>query len=464
MSYKPSQTTSTEPSFQEQIILHAPLSLLYKKYALPSVITMVFFGLQSLVDGYIAGNYIGAYALGGTNIVSPIFSLLMVVSLSIGIGCQTLIGHGLGAGNRLMAQRAMSTGLWALSALALLGTVVLMIFAQEIVVWMGADDTLSPYAVDYLRGLAPFMIPMSICFYSDLMLKAMGHPIYSSIVMGSAVLLNIALGVYFVIYLELGTYGTAISTGIAFSCALVVSGWKTFDPRQSISMLKGRFEMALLKRALFNGASEGVSELAAGLSMLIINLLVMQRLGAEGVSAYTTLNYLNFIGILLFLGISDGLIPVMSFLYGAQYRKRLLSIVRSTLIINAIIGLGVFGGLMLGGHHFIHIFLSDEGTTTFRLASEGLQVYAFVFLLSGFNIFVTSFFTAIGNAVGSIIIALLRGLVFLVIGMLSLPYIWGDLGLWLSIPLAELLTLVVALYLLSRRLKLLMGNTKTGNR
>ncbi len=448
--------TASETTQQGEVLLHAPLARLYKQYALPSVVTMVFFGLQSLVDGYIAGNYIGAYALGGTNIVGPIFSLLMVVSLSVGIGCQTIIGHGLGAGDRPLAQRAMSTGVWALVVFALVGTIVLMLYAEEIVVWMGADETLAPYAIAYLRGLAPFMVPMSLCFYSDLMLKALGHPIYSSIVMGAAVLLNIALGIYFVIHLELGTYGTALSTGIAFSCALVASGWKTFDPRQPISMLRGRVDLPLLGRAVFNGASEGVSELAAGLSMLIINLLVMQRLGAEGVSAYTTLNYLNFIGILLFLGISDGLIPVMSYLYGAKARERLHLIVRTTLIINAIIGLGVFAGLMLGGEYFVRIFLSDESSTTFRLANEGLEVYAFVFLLSGFNIFVTSFFTSIGNAVGSIVIALLRGLVFLVVGMLTLPAIWGDKGLWLSIPLAELLTLLVSLCLLTRKLKHLL--------
>ncbi len=437
---------------QETFILKAPMGGLFRKYALPSVVTMIFFGLQSVVDGYIAGNYISEYALGGTNIVAPLFSLLMVLSLTVGIGCQTLIGHGFGGGDILKSQTAMTTGFWALVMLSIPVSLVLTYFAEDAVRLMGADDLLAPYALEYMRGFAPFILPISLSFYSDLMLKSMGRPLFSTLVMGGAVLLNIVLGVYFVIYLEMGTFGTALSTGIAFTCALIASGTVTFSSRGEISMLRGKFDFKLLTRAMFNGASEGVSELASGLSMLIINLIVVQRLGADGVSAYTTINYLNFVGILLFLGISDGLIPVMSFVYGANEKSRMRSIIRTALSVNTLIGITVFAILMLWGDLFLGIFLKDNTSNIYALASQGLKIYAFVFLLNGFNIFITSFFTAIGNAIGSIIIAMLRGLVFLVTGMLTLPLLFGDAGLWLSIPIAEVLTLCVTIYLLSRKL------------
>lgn len=439
----------------DRYILQASLPRLYQRYALPSIATMLFFGLQAVVDGYIAGNYIGAYALGGVNIVSPIFSLLMVVSISVGVGCQALIGQGLGANKIAEAQRAMSSGFWMLFALSGLSSLILYVYATDIAWLMGADARLAPYAIAYMRGLAPFFIPISLCFYSDMMLKVTGRPLYSSLVMGGAVVLNILLAFYFVVELGMGTYGTALSTGVAFSLALAASGRVTFDPRQRLSMLSGRFDLRLIGRAIFNGSSEGISELASGVSMLLINIVMMQRLGADGVSAYTTLNYLNFIGILFFLGLSDGLVPVMSYLYGARRGERLKLIVRSTLMTNSLIGVLVFVVLQLWGEAVIGLFLNDRTAPTFALAQAGLRIYAYSFLLSGFNIFVTSFFTAIGHAIGSIVIALLRGLIFLVGGMITLPVLLGDSGLWLSVPLAELLTLVVTLALLLPRFRAL---------
>ena len=89
------------------------------KYAAPSVISMLFFGLQSLIDGIVVGNYIGDKALGGINIILPLFSVLMVVSLTVGIGCQTVVGHGLGANDIPKAQKAKTTGFGALTAISI---------------------------------------------------------------------------------------------------------------------------------------------------------------------------------------------------------------------------------------------------------------------------------------------------------------------------------------------------------
>ena len=96
------------------------------KYAAPSVISMLFFGLQSLIDGIVVGNYIGDKALGGINIILPLFSVLMVVSLTVGIGCQTVVGHRLGANDIPKAQKAMTTGFWALTAISIVCPKILL--------------------------------------------------------------------------------------------------------------------------------------------------------------------------------------------------------------------------------------------------------------------------------------------------------------------------------------------------
>ena len=169
------------------------------------------------------------------------------------------------------------------------------------------------------------------------------------------------------------------------------------------------------------------------------------------------INYLNFIGILLFLGISNGLVPVLSYNYGAKNFQRVKRIFSTTLRVILLIGLCIFCLLQLYGVRIMELFFKDTNSSeVLAIAAEGLSVYAFIFLLSGFNILTTSFFTSLEHAHDSIIVAVLRGFVFIVLGVKILSYIFGIAGVWIAIPFAELLTFLVALYLLRRVYKTLV--------
>lgn len=429
------------------VLGQAPIWKLFFQYAVPSVVTVVFFGVQNLVDGIVVGRHLGPDALAGVNITLPLFSLIMVLALVVGIGSQTLVSRSLGERNFVKAQDAMTSGLLALVMVSLIGSGVLWLYAEPVVQLMGAEERLLPFARDYLVGLAFFILPISLCFYSDAMLKALGRPLLSMLIMSLSVVINVLLSLWFVIWLGWGTLGTSVATGIAFSIGLLISGCITFNPQQKLSMFKGRFSLKLLRRACYNGSSEGVSELAVAVSILIINLTVVRLLGADGVAAFTVINYINFIGLLLFLGISDGLIPVISFNYGAKHYDRVKRIFRFTAMVNLGIGITIFSFLQLFGENAVRLFFDDDGERAFGIAVEGLQIFAFVFLMNGINVLITAYFTALGDARSSIIVALLRSMVFVLAGVTLLPLYLGVNGVWLAMPLAELLTLAVAFWL-----------------
>lgn len=424
----------------------SPVGRVFVKYALPSVITVLFFGAQNLVDGMVVGRVLGSDALAGVNIVLPLYSIIMVVSIIVGVGSQTLVSMAMGEDNASRAQDAMTTGFYALVAIALSSSTLLYICLESLVRLLGATDVLVPYAVAYLRGLVPFTLPIVLCFYSDAMLKATGHPRLSMIIMSSIVVLNTVLSLTFVKLLHWGVMGASLATGVAFCIGLGVSALITFNPRQRLSMLKGRFRWSLFGNAFYNGSSEGVSELSSAVTIFVLNLTVVRLLGADGVAAFTAINYINFTAVLVFLGISDGIIPVLSYNYGAKRYERVLSVLRFTAVVNASLGAGIFLLLQLLGSEAIGLFFtSGDSNRVVQIASEGLRIYSFAFLLSGFNILATSFFTALGDAKSSIIIALLRGLVFILAGVSLLPLLMGINGVWVSIPLAEGLTLLVAI-------------------
>lgn len=411
---------------------------------------MMFFGVQSLVDGIIVGNYLGADALGGINIILPLFSFIMVMALVIGVGSQTLVSMELGSENNVNAQNAMSTGFWTLVASSLATTLLLLALPEPITRLLGADQRLLPFSLAYLEGLVPFILPLTLCFYSDAMLKALGHPRFSMLIMSLSVASNVFLTFFFVTRLNWGTMGASVATGLAFTFGLLISSCVTFSSKQRVAMLKGRFCNQLLYRAAFNGSSEGMAELATAVSILIINLTVVDLLGADGVAAFTAINFINLTGILLFLGVADGLIPLLSYNYGAGNYKRVKRLFNFAVVVNIGLGLVVFALFQLYGQEIMLIFFNDKDSIALQIAADGFYIFVFVFLIIGLNILIVSYFTALGQAKHSIVIAVLRGLVFMLIGVTVLPLFFGIKGVWAAIPLAEVLTLGIAILLLKR--------------
>lgn len=435
------------------LLERGPISRVFLKYSLPSVVTMVFFGVQTLVDGVVVGNHLGPDALGGINIIMPLFSFITVSALIVSIGSQVLVSMELGRKNSDKAQDAMSTGFRTLAGISLIITVFLLLLAEPLTRLMGADERLLPFSLAYLNGLVPFILPLILCFYSDAMLKALGHPRFSMIIMSLSVVINVLLTFCFVIGLGWGNTGASVATGVAFTIGLLISGSITFNPKQRLSMLKGHFHLPLLRRAVYNGSSEGVSEMASSVSILIINLSVVRLFGADGVAAFTAINYINFTGILLFLGISDGLIPVLSYNYGAGNYQRVKRLFRFAALINMSIGVMMFILLQVFGGHAILLFFHGGESQAFQIAVDGLHLFAFVFLVNGLNVLIIAYFTALGEAKISIIISAARGLVFVLVGVTVLPIFMGIAGVWAAIPLAELLTLGVAIMLSYRTQK-----------
>lgn len=162
-------------------------------------------------------------------------------------------------------------------------------------------------------------------------------------------------------------------------------------------------------------------------------------------------------GVLLFLGISDGLIPVLSYNYGARNYERVKRFFRFAAVVNTSIGTVIFILLQVFGGHAILLFFDSSESQAFQIAAEGLHLFAFVFLANGLNMLIIASFTALGEAKNSLVISVLRGLVFLLIGVTVLPVFFGIHGVWLAIPLAEVLSLGVAFLLVRRIYKRLSG-------
>ena len=437
---------------REKLLLTGEIPRLFMKYALPGVAGLLFLGIQSVIDGIVLGRFVGANALASVNLVLPCYSLISAFAIVMGIGGQTLVSISLGRGDKQEANNALRSVFVFLLGMSVVVSLVIFLSAGKIASFLGANEVLLPDAVHYIRALVPFFPLLCAMFFGDYIIKAMGHPLYATSVMGITVVLNIVLDLVFVAVLGWGVMGAGLATGIAFTMGACFNVPRLFSRHEVVAVQRGRYDRRLVWNAFYNGSSEGMSELSVAITVFLFNITMMRYLGESGVAAFTAINYILFIGTTVFLGISDGIIPIIGYNYGARQQERIKSILKLAARTNSLIGIGLFLLLLLFGEQVIGLFFKDHGSEAFEIASRGVSIYCFAFLLCGLNILASSYFTAIGNAKVSIIISALRGLVFVGIGILVLPAVFGIDAIWYDVPIAEICTLSVSFWLVRRSL------------
>lgn len=437
---------------REKLLLTGEIPRLFMKYALPGVAGLLFLGIQSVIDGIVLGRFVGANALASVNLVLPCYSLISAFAIVMGIGGQTLVSISLGRGDKQEANNALRSVFVFLLGMSVVVSLVIFLSAGKIASFLGANEVLLPDAVHYIRALVPFFPLLCAMFFGDYIIKAMGHPLYATSVMGMTVVLNIVLDLVFVAVLGWGVMGAGLATGIAFTMGACFNVPRLFSCHEVVAVQRGHYDRRLVWNAFYNGSSEGMSELSVAITVFLFNITMMRYLGESGVAAFTAINYILFIGTTVFLGISDGIIPIIGYNYGARQQERIKSILKLAARTNSLIGIGLFLLLLLFGEQVIGLFFKDHGSEAFEIASRGVSIYCFAFLLCGLNILASSYFTAIGNAKISIIISALRGLVFVGIGILVLPAVFGIDAIWYDVPIAEICTLSVSFWLVRRSL------------
>ena len=437
---------------REKLLLTGEIPRLFMKYALPGVAGLLFLGIQSVIDGIVLGRFVGANALASVNLVLPCYSLISAFAIVMGIGGQTLVSISLGRGDKQEANNALRSVFVFLLGMSVVVSLVIFLSAGKIASFLGANEVLLPDAVHYIRALVPFFPLLCAMFFGDYIIKAMGHPLYATSVMGMTVVLNIVLDLVFVAVLGWGVMGAGLATGIAFTMGACFNVPRLFSRHEVVAVQRGRYDRRLVWNSFYNGSSEGMSELSVAITVFLFNITMMRYLGESGVAAFTAINYILFIGTTVFLGISDGIIPIIGYNYGARQQERIKSILKLAARTNSLIGIGLFLLLLLFGEQVIGLFFKDHGSEAFEIASRGVSIYCFAFLLCGLNILASSYFTAIGNAKISIIISALRGLVFVGIGILVLPAVFGIDAIWYDVPIAEICTLSVSFWLVRRSL------------
>ena len=423
----------------------------YKKlfrFTLPSIAMMLFTSVYGVVDGFFVSNYAGKTPFAALNLIMPFIMLLGTGGFLFGTGGSALVSKTMGEGKSEKAKELFSLFVYVPLILSLLVTAAGIVFLPRVARLLGADEILLPYCVQYgrivLSALPAFTLQMEFqTFFVTAEKPQLGFRV--TVAAGVA---NMLLDFLFVGVFGWGLAGAAFATAISQTVGGVVPVIYFLLPNSSrLRLTKTTFDAAALFRGITNGFSELMTNVSMSLVGMLYNIQLLKYIGENGVAAYGTIMYIDFIFLAVFIGYSIGTAPVISFHYGAQNEDELKNLFRKSLMISLFAGVLMSAFALLFSHPLAGIF-SGYDENLLELTVHGFRIYALSFFASGVTIFASSFFTALNNGAVSALISFLRTVVFEAGAVLLLPRFLGADGIWVAIVAARFLALCVAWFLL----------------
>lgn len=413
------------------------------RFTFPSIIMMVFTSIYGVVDGLFVSNYAGTTAFAAVNLIMPYIMIFGTLGIMIGTGGTALVSMTLGTGDHQRANKIFSQLIWFTviggAAMAVIGIALL----KPAALLMGAEGEMVNLCVSYglftLPALPALLLQnvfQSFCVAAEKPNLGLGLTV-------AAGLTNIVLDALLVP--KWGIRGAAVATALSQCVGGIVP--LIYFARRNSSLLRltwAKIESSVLFRTCTNGSSELMSNLSMSLVGILYNWQLMKFAGENGVAAYGVIMYVNFIFIAVFLGYAIGAAPVIGYHYGADNRQELKGLFRKSLVIVGIMAVLLTTAAELLAGPLSRVFVGYD-PTLFDMTKRAFMIYSLSFLLCGFSIFGSSFFTALNNGLVSAAISFLRTLVCQVAAVMILPVFFGLNGIWYSIVVAELASMLLTM-------------------
>lgn len=422
---------------------------LFIKIVIPSIIAMLIIGAQGMIDGLFLGSYVNSNAMASVNITIPFSQIAGGLGMIISIGGTSYIGRMLGAENIETAESIFKTAFITLLVGAFVFLLIGLFFSYEISLLLGANEILLEGSSTYIKIQSLFLPFLLIYFLASFSNRIIGKPQLFLIGTLTSIVANILLNFLLIAVLDLKILGAGLATGISYTIGFLINIPPLLNRNSLLNIYKGKFNFTLLKKMFLNGSSEGITSMSQAVSALVFNLTFMHYYGELGVSAFTIISYIAMMSNLIMFGLVDGVSPIISYNFGANLNDRVKKVFNISLIINISIGVISYIFILLCGETLIS-FYAKGNTELIELTYAGAKIYGVSFLICGINILVSSYFTAIGEALKSVIVSASRGLIFILIGISTLPYLFGVTGVWLVPPFADLITLFISFLLLKK--------------
>lgn len=422
------------------------------KFALPTILSMILTSTFGIVDGLFVSNLIGPLALSVVGLIFPFLTFAMSVGFMLGVGGNALIAKQIGEGNVKWARENFNLIIVVSLAVSIILSSVGIIFTDQLLLFLGADYSMLEMARVYLIPIGFFMplIILSVIFQQFLMTEGKAHISTFSFLAGGIV--SALLNVLLIYIMQWGLMGAALATGIGYTIpALIGAFYFTFKRTGNLYFGKTSWRGSVIVRAAINGASEMVTMLAVSITSILMHNIAMRLAGPEAIAAISIMFAAMNIMASLFIGYASGIIPIISYNYGANNDDNLKKLYSNSLKILSVLSLLSTVVMWIVLDPFIRFYIDPVyDINIYQMSSLGIRILSSSFILMAINTFASMFFTGLNNGKISSLLSFFRSLVFVVTTLLILPNIFGITGLWLAMPVAEILGIGLTIYFFNK--------------
>ena len=430
-----------------------PIGKLLAQYAIPAIIAMTASSLYNMVDSIFIGHGVGALAISGLALTFPLMNLAAAFGSLVGVGASTLVAVKLGQKDYQGANDVLGNVLVLNVVLGILFTAVFLVFLDPVLYFFGASEHTIPYARDYMRIILYGNVITHLYLGLNSVLRSCGFPRMAMYATLLSVVINCALNPLFIFGFGWGIEGSAWATVISQVISLVWQLIHFSNPKQLLHFQKDIYKLRpdIVKGVLAIGLSPFLMNLCACLIVILINRGLKEHGGDMAIGAYGIVNRISFLFVMSIMGFNQGMQPIAGYNYGARLFPRVKEVTGLTM--RWATGVATTGFLLceLVPAWIIRMFTTDA--ELIDISMYGLRVVFAVFPVVGFQMVASNFFLSIGMSKQAIFLSLTRQLIFLIPCLIVLPMWLGALGVWISMPISDLVAAIVTAVLLVRQFK-----------
>ena len=430
---------------------HESIGRLLWNYSLPAIIASTASSLYNIIDRVFIGHGVGPLAISGLALTMPIMNLATALGTLVGAGASATISIRMGEQRRKDAVHILGNALILNLIISILFSVLSLVFLDEILLLFGASERTLPYARDFMRIILAGNVITHIFFGLNSIMRASGYPVKAMVSILLTVTVNVILAPIFIFSLRLGISGAAMATLISQSVGMI---WVVahFCSRKSfIRFEKGCFQLSgkIISDTFAVGLAPFIVHVFACLIAVIVNWLLKYHGGDLAVGAFSIVNSVAALVIMIIFGFTQGMQPIVGYNYGAGQYQRVRQTLHLTVICGTVIATLGFLVSQLFPEAIANAFTNGADELT-RLTVDGMRIFMLAYPVVGFQIVVSQYFQAMGKARLAILLSLTRQ-VFCLIPMLLLGAYWFQLpGVWAAEPAADLVSAIITAWVLFR--------------
>lgn len=436
-----------------------PISTLLIKQALPASIGILVMSLNILVDTIFVGNWIGSIAIAAINVVLPVSFFIAALGMAIGIGGSSIISRALGANNPNKALKTFGNQITITLLLTVSMVILGLVFINELIPAFGGMGDIFEPAKIYYRIVLYGVPVLALCMMGNNVIRAEGKPKFAMIAMIIPSLGNLILDCLLINILDMGMEGAAWATTASYICCFFYVLWYFLSDNSELKIDISHFglDWPILREMSALGFVTLARQAVVSLTYLLMNNILFELGGEASVTVYAIIGRMLMFALFPVLGVTQGFLPIAGYNYGAENFTRVRESIKLALLYACGVAILIFIIIMSFPEAIVSVFTQDEAVL--RDTPWAMRWVFAAIPIIGIQLIGSAYYQAIGKATPALLLTLTRQGFFFIPLVLILPKFFGELGVWISFPIADTLSTVVTAYFLWRETRNLTSSS-----